>query len=96
MGSGRDTEMNNIEQLAVDLCRELYDRFVMGGWSPEDAHAETVSRLRGWSELRKTEQISDDLQCPKCGDKFSHKALLVSSVECHRCGTITKWEKVPT
>jgi hypothetical protein len=26
------------EALVVDLARELYDRFVMGGWEPEDAH----------------------------------------------------------
>ena len=27
-------------QLAIDLARELYDRFVMGGWEPQDAHAQ--------------------------------------------------------
>jgi ATP-dependent helicase YprA (DUF1998 family) len=24
-------------QLAIDLARELYDRFVMGGWEPQNA-----------------------------------------------------------
>jgi hypothetical protein len=42
--------MPDVEQLAVDLCRELYDRFMMGGWTPEDAHAETILRLQQWAE----------------------------------------------
>jgi hypothetical protein len=26
------------DQLVIDLARELYDRFVMGGWEPSDAY----------------------------------------------------------
>src|ERR1035441_7398015 len=39
----------NLEKQAlgftVELCRELYDRFVMGGWQPQDAYAETKERV---------------------------------------------------
>jgi hypothetical protein len=31
--------------LAVELCRELYDRFMMGGWEPQDAHDYVRSAL---------------------------------------------------
>lgn len=27
-----------LDDLTIELARELYDRFVMGGWEPEDAH----------------------------------------------------------
>jgi hypothetical protein len=29
-----------IKEAAIDIARETYDRFVMGGWEPQDAHAE--------------------------------------------------------
>ena len=32
--------------LASEICRELYDRFVMGGWEPQDAHAQIAALLR--------------------------------------------------
>jgi hypothetical protein len=35
------------QQLAVDICRELYDRFVMGGWEPQDAHSQVLAMLAG-------------------------------------------------
>lgn len=34
------------EQLVIDLARELYDRFVMGGWQPQDAH-EMIREMLG-------------------------------------------------
>jgi hypothetical protein len=27
-----------LDNLVIDICRETYDRFVMGGWEPQDAH----------------------------------------------------------
>jgi hypothetical protein len=27
-----------LDDLVIDICRETYDRFVMGGWEPQDAH----------------------------------------------------------
>jgi len=35
-----------IEALAIDIAREMYDRFVMGGWEPQDAHAQLQEMLR--------------------------------------------------
>jgi len=41
---------NRPSSMAVGLARELYDRFVMGGWQPADAHAlidEVLSPVTG-------------------------------------------------
>ena len=35
-----------LEMLVVDIAREMYDRFVMGGWTPEDAHPQIRAMLR--------------------------------------------------
>lgn len=35
------------EQLVVDLARELYNRFVMGGWEPQDAYPQIRKMLNG-------------------------------------------------
>src|SRR5258708_7447069 len=32
------------EQLVIEIARELYDRFVMGGWEPQDAYPQ----IREW------------------------------------------------
>lgn len=29
-----------ISEMYVELARELYDRFVMGGWEPQDSYEE--------------------------------------------------------
>lgn len=31
-------EKLKVQQLVIDIARELYDRFVMGGWEPPDAY----------------------------------------------------------
>lgn len=33
------------DELVIEICRELYDRFVMGGWEPQDAHDWVRERL---------------------------------------------------
>jgi hypothetical protein len=43
--------MNN-EQLVVDLARELYDRFVMGGWEPQDAYPQIRAMLKAAPHYR--------------------------------------------
>lgn len=40
----------DFDAIAIELARELYDRFVMGGWSPEDSYSEIVRRLQIWHE----------------------------------------------
>lgn len=40
------------DQLAIDLARETHGRFVMGGWSPADMHAELINMLQQWWESR--------------------------------------------
>ena len=47
------------ESLAVDIARELYDRFVMGGWSPEEAHDYLRDILHGYAESRVKEARRD-------------------------------------
>jgi hypothetical protein len=32
-------------ELVIEICRELYDRFAMGGWEPQDAHDWLRGRL---------------------------------------------------
>jgi hypothetical protein len=34
---------------AQDICRELYDRFAMGGWEPIDAHNWLIDQLHEYS-----------------------------------------------
>ena len=51
------TETN--EQLVIDLARELYDRFVMGGWEPQDAHQQIREMLEaGASTISIKQQIA--------------------------------------
>jgi len=35
------------EELVIEIARELYDRFVMGGWEPQDAYPQ----IRYWLGL---------------------------------------------
>ena len=37
------------EELVIEIARELYDRFVMGGWEPQDAYPQ----IRKWLRSRK-------------------------------------------
>src|SRR5579885_3328107 len=39
-------------ELAIELCRDLYDRFVMGGWQPLDAHDRTTMKIEDWADSR--------------------------------------------
>jgi hypothetical protein len=42
-------EIRPQQELVTEIARELYDRFVMGGWEPQDAHeqiAEWLSQAR--------------------------------------------------
>lgn len=34
------------DDLVIEICRELYDRFMMGGWEPQDAHDWVRERLK--------------------------------------------------
>ena len=43
-GSRRDLT-DDEKTLVASLARELYDRFVMGGWEPQDAYAEIVKLI---------------------------------------------------
>lgn len=47
------TDREIAEKAARWICRELYDRFAMGGWVPEDAHEITSAAfLRAIEESR--------------------------------------------
>ena len=37
------------EELVIEIARELYDRFVMGGWEPQDAYPKIRKWLRSSS-----------------------------------------------
>lgn len=38
------------QEQAIVICRELYDRFMMGGWEPQDAHTQCVRWLLDFAE----------------------------------------------
>jgi hypothetical protein len=42
--SRAEKEARRQEELVTEIARELYDRFVMGGWEPQDAH----EQIREW------------------------------------------------
>jgi hypothetical protein len=43
-----------LNDLVIDLARETYDLFVMGGWEPQDAHLKIRLRvLRFLDEINK-------------------------------------------
>ncbi len=44
------------EQLVIDLARELYDRFVMGGWEPQDAYPQIRAMLAGSAQTGKAKE----------------------------------------
>lgn len=63
------------EQLVIDLARELYDRFVMGGWEPQDAYPQIRAMLKAAieeeNELAGGVALGRDTTqqdvCPDCG-----------------------------
>lgn len=60
-----------MRKAAIDLCRELYDRFIMGGWEPQDAHDEAAQIIAEHApepqwisvEERLPEQSTPNLWC---------------------------------
>lgn len=48
LGASPSEAVTNLpaEQLVIDLARELYDRFMMGGWTPEDAYPQIRAMLK--------------------------------------------------
>lgn len=59
--SGQTT--NKPSAMAVGLAHELYDRFVMGGWEPQDAHAmiSDVLKAEAVDWIRKDAEVDDML-----------------------------------
>jgi hypothetical protein len=43
------------EQVVIEIARELYDRFVMGGWEPQDAYPQ----IRAWLDVFSAHQNSE-------------------------------------
>ena len=43
------------EELVIEIARELYDRFVMGGWEPQDAYPQ----IREWLRFSSSLDLSD-------------------------------------
>jgi hypothetical protein len=44
IGAAAPSGERTAEELVVEIARELYDRFVMGGWQPQDAYPQ----IRRW------------------------------------------------
>ena len=42
-----------LQNLAMVICRELYDRFVIGGWEPQDAHECVIRTVKAGMEAKK-------------------------------------------
>jgi hypothetical protein len=54
------------EQLVIDLARELYDRFAMGGWEPQDAH-QMIRDMLAASEITQAPQVCPGEDARECG-----------------------------
>jgi cysteinyl-tRNA synthetase len=54
------------EQLVIDLARELYDRFVMGGWEPQDAYPQIRAMLSGEAPAQAAQSKLTTFRCD-CG-----------------------------
>jgi hypothetical protein len=72
------------EQFAIDICRELYDRFVMGGWEPQDAHRQAIEMFNdATAELRaEIERLNERFN--KLRDLAEHETNRAESAERER------------
>ena len=52
------------KETVVELARELYDRFVMGGWEPQDAYGE-IERILASRSADEVERESELLEAAK-------------------------------
>jgi hypothetical protein len=70
----------------VTLARELYDRFVMGGWEPQDSYeliaaifaGSTPAESGGWHEQQGSEHDSDRVDGDVSGDSGTTGSLTPS------------------
>lgn len=83
----------DFDQLAIDLCRDLYDRFVMGGWCPKDAHAEVVHRLQVWHEAQAPAPLSTAE--PPTNDPATKYPVLVVCALIERDGKVLLERRAP-
>jgi hypothetical protein len=55
------------EQLVIDIARELYDRFVMGGWQPQDAYLQIRAMLARGVAKHSESGAQPGPSCTVCG-----------------------------
>ena len=79
------------EELVIEIARELYDRFVMGGWEPQDAYPQ----IRKWLRSR-GEAMKDNVQgCPRCGHNWKFGEINKETCGFHQCGCRHEWHAIP-
>lgn len=84
-----------LRSVVVGLARELYDRFVMGGWEPQDSYELIEDILNptasgGWrcADLR---QDTAGCDWPLCGcDPYANK--VVTALDEAGCLTRAEWD----
>lgn len=65
--------MTEISEEAIELCANLYDRFVMGGCEPQDACEECQKAIDAGAQkarndaLEEAACIADSFMCGGCG-----------------------------
>ena len=79
------------EELVIEIARELYDRFVMGVWEPQDAYPQ----IRKWLRSR-GEAMKDNVQgCPRCGHNWKFGEINKETCGFHQCGCRHEWHAIP-
>lgn len=81
------TETTVPRSIVVGLARELYDKFVMGGWEPQDSYELIEAVLNpmsppDWSCAARRHTGTDPVDCdwPGCGcDPYASK--VISAIE---------------
>jgi hypothetical protein len=64
------------ELLVIEICRELYDRFMMGGWEPQDAH-DWLRRKLAENPMTKNSNLSAPAASPSRGNEAPHNSVTV-------------------
>jgi|SRR5581483_4969012 len=80
-------------ELAIELCRDLYDRFVMGGWEPLDAHDRTTMKIEDWADSRE-QRYREALQRVVCKHDPSHRSGGNDYSLCEDCGLVWDYRKI--
>jgi hypothetical protein len=63
-------QSDRARRLAIDIACELYDRFVMGGWEPQDVHKQLESQLAEYASSVNAALQRSDFQLRSSNDSL--------------------------